>query len=121
MDDRTASRTQHLFARLLGPEAAVAMEAESRAWLLVCPHCGFTRSVWDTGGVRYKSSGAGRVGMTCPNCGRAGWQRIEKGSNFPATRGPVWPLVRLVVGLVLAIWLVVAALVLTIFKLTGLI
>src|SRR4051812_32309788 len=76
------------------------------------PHCGFERSVWETGGVRYRASGSSRVRMACPRCGRTGWQKILKGPDFPAVRGPVWPLVRLVVGLVLAILLVVAAIVL---------
>ena len=121
MSDGTMSGSQRFFTRMLGPEAAAAAEAESRAWLLVCPHCGFERSVWDTGGVRYLSSGSGRVGMTCGRCGQSGWQKIVKGPNFPITRGPVWPLVRLVIGIVLTVWIVIAAIILTVFKLTGLI
>jgi hypothetical protein len=121
MNDRTLSSSQRFFTRWLGPEAAAAAEAESRAWLAVCPHCGFERSVWETGGVRYLASGGGRVGMTCPQCGRSGWQKIVKGPDFPAVRGPVWPLVRLIVAMVLLILLVVAAILLAVFKLTGLI
>jgi hypothetical protein len=52
-----ADRRPGLFARLLGPEAAAAMERESRAWLVICPDCGFSRSVRDMGGTRYKASG----------------------------------------------------------------
>ena len=121
MGDRPMSGSQRFFAQMLGPEAAAAAEAESRAWLIVCPHCGFERSVWDTGGVRYRASGGGRVGMTCPRCGQAGWQKIVKGPNFPTVRGPVWPLVRLIIAMVLLILLLVAAILLTVFKLTGLI
>jgi predicted RNA-binding Zn-ribbon protein involved in translation (DUF1610 family) len=119
MEDRSLSRGQRFFARLLGAEAAAAMEAESRAWLIVCPHCGFARSVWDTGGVRYKASGASRVGMACPRCGRTGWHRIEKGPDFPAATGPVWPLVRLILALLLLILLAVAAILFALFKLIG--
>ena len=121
MNDRPLSRSQSFFAHMLGPEAAAAMEAESRAWLVVCPHCGFERSVWETGGVRYKASGTSRVAMPCPRCGTTGWQRIEKGPDFPATTGPVWPLIRTIALMVLAILLLVAALLLAAFRLTGLI
>jgi len=121
MDDRTMSASQLFFARLLGREGAAAMEAESRGWLLVCPHCGFERSVWSTGGVRYKASGSGRVGRTCARCGQSGWNSFKKGPDFPASTGPVWPLIRMIVGLVLFIWLLIAAVLATIFWLTGLI
>lgn len=113
-------RKPGLFARLLGPETAAAMEAESRAWLVICPHCGFSRSVWETGGTRYKASGTSRVRMRCPSCDQSGWHRIEKGPNFPTTSGPVWPLIRLIVGLILIILLAVAGILLLVFKLTGL-
>ena len=121
MDDRTMSGSQRFFARILGREGAAAMEAESRAWLLVCPHCGYKHSVWDGGGVRYKSAGSGFQGSTCPNCGRSSLHRLEKGPNFPTSTGPSWPLVRAIVGLVLGIWLVVALIVLLVFMLVGLI
>jgi hypothetical protein len=117
-----AERKPGLFMRLLGPETAAAMEAESRAWLVICPHCSFSRSVWETGGTRYKASGGtSRVMMRCPGCGQTGWHRIEKGPNFPTTSGPVWPLVRLILGLILVIGLVVAGILFLVFKLTGLI
>jgi hypothetical protein len=116
-----ADRKTGLFARLLGPEAAAAMERESRAWLVVCPHCGFSRSVWDMGGTRYKASGTSRIRVRCPGCGQAGWNRVEKGPDFPADTGPAWPLVRLVVGMVMLILLAVAGILLLVFKLTGLI
>lgn len=121
MDERAVSGSQRFLTRMLGAEAAAAMEAESRAWLVVCPNCGFSRSVWDTGGARYKASGTSRVRMACPSCGKGGWHRIEKGPDFPASTGPVWPLVRLVLGLVLVILLVVASILLGVFWLTGLI
>ena len=121
MEERSLSRSQKFFTRLLGPEAAAAAEAESRAWLVVCPHCGFERSVWETGGVRYRASGSSRVAMNCLRCGRTGWQKIVKGPDFPAVRGPLWPVVRLVVGLVALILLLVGTILLAVFKLTGLI
>jgi ribosomal protein S27E len=119
MEERALSGSQKFFTRFLGPEAAAAAEAESRAWLVLCPDCGFERSVWDTGGVRYRASGNARLRMRCPACGTTGWQKLVKGPNFPTARGPVWPLVRLVAILVLLILLLVAAILLTIFRLTG--
>jgi predicted RNA-binding Zn-ribbon protein involved in translation (DUF1610 family) len=122
MDRKSMSGTQRFFTRFLGREAAAAAEAESRAWLMKCPNCGLERSVWETGGVRYKASGgSSRVRMKCPGCGQTGWHRIEKGPNFPATSGPAWPLVRLILGMMVCIFLVVAAILLLVFKLTGLI
>lgn len=122
MADRELSGTQRFFTRMLGREGAAAAEAESRGWLMVCPNCGFERSVWETGGVRYKASGgSSRVMMPCPNCGKTGWHRVVKGPNFPTTSGPAWPLVRLILGMVLGILLLCAAIVLTVFRLVGLI
>lgn len=122
MDRQGLSGTQRFFTRMLGREAAAAAEAESRAWMMKCPNCGFERSVWETGGVRYKASGGTkRVMMKCPNCGHTGWHRVEKGANFPTTGGPAWPLVRLILGMVFLILLLCAAILLTVFKLTGLI
>jgi predicted RNA-binding Zn-ribbon protein involved in translation (DUF1610 family) len=119
MDNWRLSGSQRGFARLLGAEAAAAMKAESRAWLIVCPDCGFARSVWEPGGVRYKASGTSRVGMACPRCGRTGWQRIEKGPGFPAATGPVWPLVRLILAAVILIALFVAATLFALLELIG--
>ena len=117
-----AERRPGLFLRLLGPEGAAAAEADSKAWLIVCPHCGFSRSVWETGGVRYKAAGENkRMRMSCPNCGQAGWHRIVKGPDFPTVSGPAWPLVRLILGMVLLILLAVAGILLLVFRLTGLI
>ena len=122
MDRRGLSGTQRFVTRFLGREGAAAAEAESRAWLMKCPNCGFERSVWDMGGVRYKASGGiSRVMVKCPGCGQTGWHRVEKGPNFPTTSGPAWPLVRLILGMLLCIFLLVAAILLTVFKLTGLI
>ena len=116
-----AERKPGLFARLLGPEAAAAMEAESKAWRVTCPNCGFSRSVWEMGGTRYKASGTSRIRVNCPNCGQTGWHLVAKGPNFPTDTGPAWPLVRLIIGMVLLILLAVAGILLLVFKLTGLI
>ena len=89
--------------------------------MLFRSNCGFSRSVWEMGGVRYKAAGTARRAMRCPNCGKMGWHQVHKGPNFPTDRGPAWPLVRLVIVMVLLILLAVAGVLLLIFRLTGLI
>ncbi len=76
------------------------MEAESRQWIMRCPNCIFERSVWEMGGVRWKSAGnqeelmtelPPRSGhaykvrrsnqkqyLTCPNCKQGGWNTLYK-------------------------------------------
>jgi ABC-type phosphonate transport system ATPase subunit len=55
-----------------------AVEAESRRWHLVCPECGWSRSYWDLGGVRYKAASKGKRTLArCPQCDRRRWMRTE--------------------------------------------
>lgn len=117
-----AERQPGLFLRLLGSEACAAAVAQSKAWRVVCPNCGYSRSVWEMGGIRYKATGGvARKLLSCPRCGEAGWHRYEKDANFPTMEAPLWPLLRLVFAMVLLLWLLVAGIVLLVFKLTGLI
>jgi uncharacterized Zn finger protein len=53
------------FFRRIGDEIA----SESREWLIRCDRCGRERSVWATGGVRYKASGRKRTVAHCSSCG----------------------------------------------------
>jgi hypothetical protein len=43
---------QKLFMAFLSDDAAKSMEAESRAWMYICP-CGHARSTWELGGIRW--------------------------------------------------------------------
>jgi hypothetical protein len=54
------------------------MEAESRSWMLRCDACGFERSVWETGGVRWKAAGRPSRLMRCPQCSRATWHTLHR-------------------------------------------
>ena len=54
------------------------MEAESRSWMLRCNTCGLERSVWETGGVRWKAAGRPSRWMRCPQCGRATWHTLHR-------------------------------------------
>ena len=73
-----AKRFQRLVLRLVPPTWAAAMEAESRAWMVRCRRCGFERSLWDLGGIRWKSSRRQKTATwgRCAGCGQRGWQAV---------------------------------------------
>jgi hypothetical protein len=72
---------------LVSPATAARMEAESRNWMIRCPACGYERSVWETGGIRYKASGTTRQLRQCPQCGERTWHTIYRREGPPAA-GP---------------------------------
>jgi hypothetical protein len=107
MEEERKSGVQKFFTSLVSPETAARMEADSRAWMLQCPRCGFERSFWDIGGIRYKATGNQRNLLRCPQCGQVSWHKAYKregplpdipapaSSTTPATasttRGhPIW-------------------------------
>lgn len=57
--------------RALAPAATFAqIEAQSRRWHLVCPRCGWKRSYWAAGGLRFKAASRGKpTPGRCPGCG----------------------------------------------------
>jgi hypothetical protein len=72
------SSKQRLVKRFTSPERFAAMETESRAWIIEAD-CGLKISVWDAGGIRYKSlsTGKNRWGR-CPHCGKRHWMTIQR-------------------------------------------
>jgi hypothetical protein len=78
MDEEKKSGVQDVFTGAVSPSTASGMEAESRSWMVQCPHCGYERSVWDLGGVRYKAAGTSRWLRRCPNCGKMGWHKVYR-------------------------------------------
>ena len=72
------SSIQRFFTSLLPKKWAADMEAESRTWVVRCPSCGFERSIWDLGGIRWKAAGNPRRYLSCPQCGKAGWHTVER-------------------------------------------
>jgi hypothetical protein len=56
---------------------AESMETESRSWKARCS-CGFSRSIWDLGGLRWKATGQARNYLTCPQCGQRSWHTVER-------------------------------------------
>ena len=65
------------FVTILPKKWAESTETESRAWMARC-RCGFERSVWDIGGIRWKAAGKEYCYLSCPSCGRSGWHTIYK-------------------------------------------
>jgi hypothetical protein len=80
------SRTQQLITKLAPRSWATSMEAESRTWMVRCRSCGFERSIWDLGGIRWKAKGSKLTWGRCPNCGKRGWHAI---SRHDQTKSPI--------------------------------
>lgn len=72
------SGIQRFFTRIFPKRWAESMEADSRRWMVRCPNCGFERSVWEMGGIRWKATGNQRNLLRCPNCGQRGWHTMYK-------------------------------------------
>lgn len=72
------SRLQRFFTRILPSSWTAAMEESSRQWMVRCPSCGFERSIWDLGGIRWKYTGRSWTWDRCPNCGKRGWHTIYR-------------------------------------------
>ena len=50
---------------------AEGIEAESRLWILRCTQCGHERSLWEWGGMRWKSTKPTQhYRVRCPQCGQ---------------------------------------------------
>ena len=71
------SSIQGFFAAILPRRWVEAMEADSRLWMVRCA-CGFARSVWELGGMRYKAAGQTRWFKSCPQCGQRSWHRVSR-------------------------------------------
>lgn len=87
MSAERKSVVQRFFTSLVSPERAAEMEADSRRWMLQCPECGYERSFWDIGGIRYKAVGNQRNLMRCTNCGRRTWHKAYRRED-PLPEGP---------------------------------
>lgn len=70
------SKLQTFLTRILPAQLMADMEAESRSWRLTCS-CGYETSVWEIGGIRYKTASSGkRIRFTCKYCGKRRWRRL---------------------------------------------
>jgi hypothetical protein len=71
---------QRFFTAVLPRSWAEDMRAESLSWMLRCT-CGFERSIWDAGGIRWKAKGRPRRLLVCPQCGQRTWHTIDRKSG----------------------------------------
>jgi hypothetical protein len=71
------SFVQRLSKTLLPRRLSDSMEAESRQWLVRCS-CGYAKSIWDWGGLRWKAAGQPRRYLKCPQCGQKSWHEVVK-------------------------------------------
>ena len=91
MAEEPVRTSRSLFQRLVlafvSAETARDMEAHSRAWKLVCSGCGGKTSIWEAGGIRYKSKGKPTTLtiLRCSTCGKRTTHRLE---HEPVTRDP---------------------------------
>ncbi|MBE2202213.1 MAG: hypothetical protein IAE79_26625 [Anaerolinea sp.] len=69
------NKLQAFFVKMMPAAWAREMEAESRQWMVRCT-CGFERSVWDSGGMRWKAHAARRQYRLCPQCGEKTWHAV---------------------------------------------
>ena len=73
------SPLQRFFVRILPRRWAESMEADSRLWMMRCS-CGFARSIWELGGIRWKAAGQPRTFsfMKCSQCGKRSWHKLVR-------------------------------------------
>ena len=60
---------QQFLTAVLPGEWADDMRAESLTWMMRCT-CGFERSIWESGGIRWKARGSPRRLRICSQCGQ---------------------------------------------------
>ena len=71
------SLVQKVLTAVLPQRWAEAMEADSRSWMVRCA-CGFARSSWELGGIRWKAAGQPGHYRSCPQCGLASWHTVSR-------------------------------------------
>ena len=73
----TMSLIQRIVVAVLPRRWAESMEADSSSWMARCP-CGFARSIWEIGGIRWKAAGQPRQYLSCPQCGQRSWHTVTR-------------------------------------------
>lgn len=66
-----------LLAKILPDSVMEQVERESRSWYFRCS-CGHEFDIWSIGGVRYKAAGNPRRLVTCPECERTDFLKLNK-------------------------------------------
>jgi hypothetical protein len=68
---------QKLFTSILPRKWAEDMEAHSRSWMIKC-RCGYERSIWEIGGIRWRAIGNQKTPARCPSCGKRSWHTVYR-------------------------------------------
>lgn len=68
---------QQFFMAILPVNWAQDLQAESQTWMLRCT-CGYERSIWEMGGIRWKARGNPRQLRVCPQCSQRTWHTIYR-------------------------------------------
>ncbi|MBM3200226.1 hypothetical protein FJZ53_04775 [Candidatus Woesearchaeota archaeon] len=64
--------------RKASPKRFKGVVKESKSWHFVCKTCGYKKSVYDSGGIRYKAK-PNKVALgRCPVCKKFRWFKIIK-------------------------------------------
>ena len=71
------SLTQRMILAFVSKKTAASMEEHSRQWLVRC-NCGFARSIWELGGIRWKAVGKPRMYGRCPKCNTRSWHTVSR-------------------------------------------
>jgi hypothetical protein len=80
------STIQRFLSTVLPKAWVEEMRTESLRWMVQCT-CGFERSVWEIGGVRWKAKGNPKRLAACPSCGQTTWHSIYQKSGVKENRG----------------------------------
>ena len=83
MDNDQLSRMQRFFIAVLPRSWAESMRDHSLKWHVRCA-CGFERSVWALGGIRWKTKGDSRwfMRIRCPQCGQKSWHGVYRSADL---------------------------------------
>jgi uncharacterized C2H2 Zn-finger protein len=69
---------QNFVTTVLPKAWSQAIQHESQNWLLRCPACDSTRSVWDLGGIRFKAASINKkIYARCPHCSKTSMMPLE--------------------------------------------
>jgi RNase P subunit RPR2 len=77
------SALQKFMLRILPKRWAEEMEAEAQMWMLRCSSCGFEHSLWEAGGIRWKSSKNSKTAtvLRCQQCGKRAIHTVHYGQQ----------------------------------------
>ncbi len=76
-DSPDLSRLQRFFKRWMSSKTFAAHEAQSKKWILTCPHCALRRTIWEMGGMRGGATGRPATRLRCPSCNQSGWHPVR--------------------------------------------